>query len=383
MKRRQLLISMSCWPVWSQANTHADDLPTIVPAQHPDPGRAPPKRNRLCCGPLRKNTFVELPQDHGAHPQTRTEWWYLTGHLQSEAQQWGFQVTFFRTANSVADKNPSRFAAKQVISAHAAITDVRQKKLRHDQRMSRAGFGVAKAELADTHVHLRDWSLKRTEHGYRTQVTSEHAGFKLELELKTTQAVLLQGNAGLSQKSPSPEHHSRYYSQPQLKAQGLLTVDGKALAVNGTAWLDHEWSSSLLSPEAQGWDWIGMNLKDGSALTAFRLRRPDGTALYAGGSFRSASAELQIFNPDQVTFTPLQLWQSPHSGARYPVRWHLATPAGSFEVHAMVDDQELDSRASTGSFYWEGLSELLNREGIAVGQGYLEMTGYSGPMTLG
>jgi predicted secreted hydrolase len=348
MKRRQLLISMSCLPVWAQANTPA---------------------------------ALQFPQDHGAHPETRTEWWYLTGHLQSEAQQWGFQVTFFRTATGLGS-HPSRFAAQQLISAHAAITDVKGQKLRHDQRMARTGFGVAQVALGDTDVHLRDWSLKRNPSGYQTQVASDNAGFKLNLQLDTTQAVLLQGDAGWSQKGPSSEHHSRYYSQPQLKAQGLLTVDGKALAVNGTAWLDHEWSTSLLSPEAQGWDWIGMNLNNGSALTVFRLRRPDGTALYAGGSFRSASGSLQIFKPNEVQFTPLKEWPSPHSKASYPVQWRIDTPAGSFQVNALVNDQELDSRPSTGGFYWEGLSELRDAQGGVVGQGYLEMTGYGGRMIL-
>ena len=131
------------------------------------------------------------------------------------------------------------------------------------------------------------------------------------------------------------------------------------------------------------WDWIGINLFDGSALTAFALRRRDGSALWAGGSFRAAGAAAQVFAPEQVAFSALRRWSSPASGASYPVRWQVSTPAGRFEVRALMDAQELDSRASTGTIYWEGLSELLDAQGRRVGLGYLEMTGYAGPLRIG
>ena len=82
------------------------------------------------------------------------------------------------------------------------------------------------------------------------------------------------------------------------------------------------------------------------------------------------------------SFTPGRRWTSPLSGARYPVQWRVQTPAGSFGVRAMLDDQELDSRDSTGAIYWEGLCELLDGAGRVVGRGYLEMTGMAKPLRL-
>jgi predicted secreted hydrolase len=158
--------------------------------------------------------------------------------------------------------------------------------------------------------------------------------------------------------------------------------------VRGRAWLDHEWSDSLLDPQAVGWDWIGMNLADGSALTAFRLRRADGSSVYAGGSFRAAAAagatgvSARNFAPDEVRFTAGRAWASTSSRAVYPVEWLVETPAGNFTAKALLDNQELDSRASTGTIYWEGLSELRDSAGRVVGHGYLEMTGYSGRLSL-
>ena len=166
--------------------------------------------------------------------------------------------------------------------------------------------------------------------------------FTLDLEFDATQPLLLQGLNGLSRKGPREEQASYYYSQPQLKVSGSITVGGQQLPVQASAhnraWLDHECSAAIMDPEAQGWDWIGMNLDDGSALTAFHLRQRNGSALWAGGSFRAPNQSAQIFAADQVRFKPLRHWSSPHSKASYPVAWSVQTPAGRFEVYALVDD---------------------------------------------
>lgn len=156
-----------------------------------------------------------------------------------------------------------------------------------------------------------------------------------------------------------------------------MTLQGQSFEVVGRAWLDHEWSEELLHPDAVGWDWIGMNLEDGSALTAFRLRRADGSALWDGGSWRTAGGEVQAFEVGRTVFTPVRYWVSPLSGARYPVQWEVMCPAGRYTVRTLIDAQELDSRTSTGAIYWEGLSELVDARGQIVGRGYLEMTGYA------
>ncbi|HSW20256.1 MAG TPA: carotenoid 1,2-hydratase [Ramlibacter sp.] len=329
---------------------------------------------------LTPRTLV-FPRDHGAHPELRTEWWYITGHADSAGREFGFQVTFFRTRVDAAQTLQSKFAARQLIFAHAALTDLQGRGLWHDQRIARAGFGIAQADEADTHLQLRDWSLTRQADGsYQARVPSQ--AFGLELRFAPTQPLLLQGQGGLSRKGPDASQASYYYSQPQLQASGQLRLNDRALSVTGRAWLDHEWSETLMHPEAVGWDWIGMNLDDGSALTAFRLRRADGSALWDGGSFRPAGGQAQAFAPGQTQFTALRWWTSAASDARYAVEWGVACPAGRFTVHALLDAQELDSRASTGAIYWEGLAELRNAQGQPVGRGYLEMTGYSRPLSL-
>lgn len=321
-----------------------------------------------------------FPRDYGAHPDLRTEWWYITGFAGAPGREFGFQLTFFRSRVDAARDMKSAFAAKQLLFAHAAVTDLKGRRLWHDQRIAREGFGVASASREDTALKLRDWSLVRRGGIYEAKLPA--AGFSLDLRFTETQPILLQGDRGLSRKGPQPEQASYYYSKPQLETAGRIAIGNESHEVRGKGWLDHEASEALMHPQAVGWDWIGMNLDDGSALTAFRLRRKDGAALWDGGSFRSPKGGLYTFTQGEVIFSPQRRWKSPLSQAVYPVEWMVRTPADFYTVRALLDNQELDSRASTGAIYWEGVSDLVDSNGRKVGRGYLEMTGYASDLRI-
>ncbi len=335
---------------------------------------------------------LRFPRDHGAHPETHIEWWYATGWLReaqaaSDAPAFGFQLTFFRSRTGLAEQLNSRFAARQLLFAHAALTDLAGQRLLHAERIARWNGDEAAvraaASLADTRVHIGDWRLQREATGYNAVLGDEAAGFAYRLSLATTQPLLLQGDAGYSRKGPEATHASHYISEPQLTVSGELRHGGQNRAVRGQAWLDHEWSDALLPSGAVGWDWIGINLADGSALMAFQLRHADGSAVWAGGSHRTRGGVRRAFGADEVRFEALAHWTSAATRARYPVRWRVQTPAGAFELRALLEAQELDGRASLGTVYWEGLSELREpASGARVGLGYLEMTGYVTPLRL-
>ncbi|MGB6054886.1 MAG: carotenoid 1,2-hydratase, partial [Burkholderiaceae bacterium] len=197
----------------------------------------------------------------------------------------------------------------------------------------------------------------------------------LDLTLAPTQPPLLQGAGGYSQKGPRPEQASYYYSQPQLRVEGRVARGGRLLTVSGSAWLDHEWSTSVLDPNASGWDWTGINLADGGALMAFQIRDKAGAKLWAHATLRDTAGQVRQYRPDQVEFTPRRLWRSPHTGARYPVALDLRTGDALWQLRPLIDDAELDSRLSTGAVYWEGAVEA-SRDGHPAGRGYLELTGY-------
>lgn len=335
--------------------------------------------------PVRPGRVLAFPQDHGAHPGTRTEWWYATGWLGSEAAPThGFQITFFRSATGLARGNRSRFAARQLLFAHAAVTALAPAAHAHDQRMVRWNGApdapTGHAAVGRGAVQLAGWSLHDDGSAWRAR--AQGGALALDLVLTRTQPLLLQGQAGFSRKGPEVRQASHYYSEPQLAASGRLRLEGRDARGQGRAWMDHEWSDEILAADAVGWDWLGMNLFDGSALTAFVLRRADGSTLWAGGSHRAPGAAARSFGADGVRFTAGRRWRSPATAAQYPVEWQVDSPAGRYGVRALADAQELDSRSGTGTVYWEGLSELLDPQGRRVGLGYLEMTGYATALKL-
>jgi predicted secreted hydrolase len=327
VRRRDFLL-LACLPAWASA----------TPVSYPQvlPGRR-----------------FSFPRDDGAHPGFRTEWWYVTGWLEDAL---GFQVTFFRARPEEETDNPSAFNPRQILFAHAALSDPQRGHLLHDERAARAGLGVAGAELERARVWIDDWSVVQERDRFRARIAAREFGF--DLAFAAPSAPLLQGEGGFSRKGHRPAEASYYYSRPQLQVNGKL--DGRH--VSGKAWLDHEWSSAYLAPEAAGWDWTGINLFDGRSLMAFQMRGRNGGIHYA---------------PPGTSFKILRVWQSPRTGVRYPVSMEV----NGLRLEPLMDDQELDSRASTGTIYWEGAVRAFDgpRE---VGRGYLELTGYWQPMKL-
>lgn len=295
---------------------------------------------------------LTFPRDHGAHPDFRIEWWYVTGWLEDRL---GFQITFFRARPPQESDNPSSFNPKQILLAHAALSDPQRGRLVHEERAARAGFALAYAATERTDVRIDDWSLALDGKRYQARIAARE--FDFDFTFFAGQLVL-QGDSGFSPKGYRPGEASYYYSRPHLEVSGRL--NGRA--VTGTAWLDHEWSSAYLAPEASGWDWTGINLAGGGSLTAFRIRDKSGGTYYALPG---------------VSMKPLRTWRSPRTGVEYPVSMQV----NDLRLEPLMDDQELDARATANTIYWEG-AVTAYREKSIVGRGYLELTGYWKPMKL-
>jgi predicted secreted hydrolase len=342
----------------------------------PAPGAAQPPPP---LAPVLPGLALRFPQDHGAHPQFGLEWWYVTGWLESRGPTpLGFQITFFRARPAVQEDNPSAFAPRQLLIAHCAISDPARGRLWQDQRIRRAGLGLAEAESGDTDVWIDDWRLERQDGNFRARL--EATDFALELTLEPTQPPLLQGLAGFSQKAATGAA-SYYYSLPHLLVRGTIVRAARRARVTGEAWLDHEWSSAYLDPQAQGWDWTAVNLDDGGALMAFRIRGRAGESLWAGGSLRSAAGTVQVLGPADVRFSPGRAWRSQRTGTTYPVAWLVRAGPRLLALEPLLDDQENDTRLTTGAVYWEG-AVRAREDGREVGRGYLELTGYGAPLAL-
>ena len=362
---------------WLAGTVLAPDALAQLSSSFPPVTHRPPPITPFA--PVTPGYQLQFPRDAGSHPEFRIEWWYVTGWLQAEGQPLGFQVTFFRGRPGFHHDNPSTFTPRQVIVAHAALSDPRRGQLISAQRAARAVFELAGAAPDDTRVWIDDWKLERHEGGYRAAIAD--SALEIALSLTPSQPPLLQGTRGFSRKGPAPESASYYYSEAHLEVGGTVSYTGIRRSVTGSAWLDHEWSSSYLPEQASGWDWIGINLADGGALMAFRMRDRRGGVFWAGGTHRGSGGQVETYDPADVVFEARREWRSPRTGTVYPVSWRVRARTLEITIEPLMDDQEHDTRRSTGAIYWEGAVRAY-RGGVEVGRGYLELTGYWRPLSL-
>lgn len=316
-----------------------------------------------------------FPRDHGAHPDFRSEWWYLTGNLQDEArEEFGFQVTLFRNAVRPEIKtSPSSWRTRQVWMAHVALTDLAAGTHKSQERFVRQGAGLAGVSRSPVRVWVEDWQLLIKNDGHMSmQVPADD--FQLELDLVPQTPVVLQGDRGLSQKSEEPGNASYYYSLPRLQATGRIIRDSEVHKVTGLAWLDREWSTSALGPEQAGWDWFALQFADGRNLMYYQLRRKDGGIdASSSGSISDATGKLRSLAADEVSLEPLRYWSV--GDRRYPVEWRMKISGEpvTWRIRSLLDEQEMRHSVR----YWEGAVEVMeDGSSRPLGRGYLEMTGY-------
>jgi predicted secreted hydrolase len=328
---------------------------------------------------------LTFPADHGAHPDHRTEWWYVTGLVADPAgRRFGYQLTFFRQGVRPGQAPPgaSELDPRQALAAHLAVADLRNGRLHHAQRLRRAAVGLAGFATGDLHVWVEDWELQR-HHGDVLTLTAADRGadVALHLRLEPTRPLTRHGEGGVSRKGDEPGNASAYLTWTRLATAGTLHLEGRTFTVTGESWLDHEWGSTQLGTDVVGWDWLGVRLADGRDLMVYRLRRADGSASpHSAGTVVSVDGSTLALGAADLEFVPLTSWTSPRTGAAYPARLRLRIPRAGLdlEVAPLLADAEIDGRSSTGVVYWEGPVAI---SGSTTGEGYLELTGYAAPLT--
>jgi predicted secreted hydrolase len=359
-------------------------------ASSPAPLRAQ-GRDRLELAPVAPPAFERAlaprefhwPADHGPHFGFETEWWYYTGQLATrDGRRFGFQLTFFRRGLSPGPPPGAGLATNQVYFAHFAITDVAAQRHVAAERLSRGAAGLASAAGEPFRVQVEDWSVEAT-HASASSVRlrARDQGLVLDLELRASKPLVLQGDRGLSAKSGEPGNASFYVSYTRMAASGRIGADGRAAEATGEAWFDHEWSTSALGADAVGWDWWSLQLDDGRELMFFEIRRRDGSRDAASsGTLVAADGRTRRLLTADVELSVLVRWTSPLSGASYPARWRILVPSESLEleIEPLVADQELRS----SFIYWEGAVRVSGRSGgrAVSGRGYVELTGYARSM---
>ncbi len=322
----------------------------------------------------RPEAKLQFPRDHGSHPEFKTEWWYITGHLNSDSRALGFQITFFRSAS----KDTPDSEAQQVYLAHAAIVDKASGEFIHEERLNSADWNAA-AATGSLDLYNGNWYLRmldpKTEQ-MKTRFSLKDFGV-LELTLTPAKPKTLFGDDGYSQKGDEKGAASHYITFTRLEVSGALKNPQSQTPLTGVAWMDHEFSSSQLSSEQIGWNWSSLILDDGSELMAYVMRRQDGAI--------DPNSRLTLISPDGAKtefkgtafrWKPLHHWTSPHSAASYPVEYEIEWENQKLRIQPFADDQEL--HGSIGDFaYWEGACRVLDENGEPIGLAYTELTGYA------
>jgi len=332
-----------------------------------------------------------FPRDHWQHPDYRTEWWYLTGHLESDddpPRRFGYQLTIFRVG--VTPRPPaldSAWAVGTVVMGHAAITDLDAGRHRFSEVIHRAvpflaGFGdppqpIVAWTRAPAGTDAR-WTVTWNGEGFDVSMRDDAQGMAFELATRPTKPLAFEGPGGLSVKSAGGEAASLYYSLTRLATSGTLRWDGSSLRVRGQSWMDKEFSTSHLSGSQVGWDWFSLQLDDGRELMLYVVRDREGGADQASATIVAADGEVRYPDRDAWSVRATRSWRSPASGAEYPAGWEIELPDAGLRltVEPEVADQENRSRLVDGLDYWEGAVRVLDASGRGVGRGYVELTGY-------
>lgn len=321
----------------------------------------------------------EFPRDHFNHPDFQTEWWYYTGNLRAaDGHRFGFELTFFRHGVS-RDPATTVWDVQDGWLAHLALSDIDGQRFYHTERLNRAGAGLAGADIAQSRVWNGNWSSRIA---MNEQILSAVAdNFSLALTLRPRKPPVIHGINGVSQKAVGEGRASHYISYTRLATTGTLTLNGRTFAVEGFSWMDHEFFTHQLEQDQTGWDWFSLQFDDDTELMLFRLRHRDGSSdPFSAGTYIDAQGRSRHLARADFAVGPGFTWSSPETGARYPIEWTVRVPSLGIDVavRTRLPNQEL-------SKYWEGAIEIAGtkQSHSVAGAGYLEMTGYAGPVQIG
>jgi predicted secreted hydrolase len=334
--------------------------------------------------PGRRLTF---PADHYSHPDFKTEWWYYTGHLETESgKRYGYQVTFFRFGvRDRQNETQEQPLFSELYMAHFALSDIAAKKFTYRERINR-GYGERAGAATDRYlVWNEDWKVEGDARNYSIEMKDR--GTQLRLALKSQKPPVLHGKNGLSQKGEGEGRASYYYSLTRMQTEGELTIDGKKEKVRGLTWMDHEFGSNQLREDQVGWDWFSIQLDNDTEVMLYLIRRKDGSPdPYSSGTLVNGNGTTKHLALKDFRVEVLNRWKSPKSSATYPMKWKVTIPSEEveLEINPAFPDQELITNRSTRVTYWEGAARINGtvRKQPVSGLGYVEMTGYAGKLRI-
>ena len=296
-----------------------DDCDGVVDGEDPDCS--------ACLGELNSEADVALPADDSYHDET-VEWWYWTGHLQTDIGRWfGFELAFFKFGQ----------AGTGAQLVNVAITDIEAEIF--DYRIANVSGWPTQVENG---FELAIGLHSAIGGGGDDQLHFEIGDYRVNLTLSAGKLPVLQHETGYTNYDFGG--YTYYYSRERMPVTGLISIGSVSLDVAGTAWFDHQYGS-LNEAVQLGWDWFAIQLDDNREIMIFNIHQ-QGADLQVGGSYTDELCVSTEIDPDDVVITPLNAWTSPHTGCTYPSGWEITVGELELIVDPVLADQEL-SDAST------------------------------------
>ncbi|MCB1926654.1 MAG: carotenoid biosynthesis protein [Rhodocyclaceae bacterium] len=304
---------------------------------------------------------VVLPSDDAFLPSQDVQWWYWTGHLESEeGRRFGFEVVFF-SFDSFA------FMRDQLVQV--AITDVDDDSFHFSEHLefhlparSSGRFDLS-AGKGDIIRAVGDDRIDR--------LHSEVDGYVLDLELDASKPPAL--HYGGDAHPYRFGGYTYYYSRVSMKTRGTLSFGGKTYKVSGSSWFDRQYGE-LYQAIVKGWQWFAIELDDNRQIMLYDILGSE-NRVERSGSITDAAGNTRPIAGHQFKVEVLGKWRSPHTGCVYPSGWRVQLDGETFEVEPMVKDQELRAKHGfwPGPEYWEGAATV---GGAAAGKAYVELNGF-------
>jgi len=295
--------------------------------------------------------MINLAIDEMPH-QEPVEWWYWTGHLQTEEGRWfGFeQVVFLIEASGLT-----------IQMAHHAITDIEDGSFHYTVTTQ---FAPPLQQASGFSWDVNGLTAKGG--GGSDILHGEVDNYVLDLKLETKKPAVFQHGNGFSEYSFGG--YTYYYSYERMAAEGTIKVGDEVLSVTGSAWFDHQWGD-LTKASSLGWDWFAIQLDDDREIMLANVNVTDKEDLLVGGSYSDANCQVSEIHADEVEITALGEWTSPQTNCTYPQGWQVRVGDLNLTITPVMADQEVVGRQT----YWEGAAVV---SGDATGRAYVELAGY-------
>ena len=247
-------------------------------------------------------TFVHMPADQAAHPNAKQEWWYTVGHIRAGGHTYGYEVQLTRRGTT-----------------QISITDEESGAYVSEQKAFKPGQFSASASELD--VRMPNASLSGPLDAMHLKAELPQNKGTLDLRLKAVGPTLYGNGTGLF---PFLDDTSYYYSLPNLRTTGTLTLDGSTEQVTGTSWLDRQWGDWSWGP-LHKWTWMAVQLDNGQVLNHWDLFDDSGEKHWA--TVLSPDGTHRVVSVDPLAPQATRFETSPTTGQRYAGKWTVTIPA--------------------------------------------------------